>query len=270
MKTLIVKALEGRSAVISLLLVGGIFFLVGFACNSGSKPLPSEYVGVWTAADGSTISLRADATGDYKSGGTSVSGGAVEIDDAKKEMTIKLVGIGPTFKIDKPPSNGQMTLDGMVYRRAGESSDTKSDDTSSKKDNFSTDDDSSNGDVPSNDKLQNLAKTSVLDFNDAVQSGDFSDFHDTLSKPFQKEASADKLAGVFHEFVEAGVNLKEVKGLDAKFTTKPAIVRSAGYDMLTLEGYYPTTPRKTNFKLKYINEDGDWKLSSININTKDQ
>ena len=120
------------------------------------------------------------------------------------------------------------------------------------------------------DRLQDLARTTVLDFNDAIQSGDFNDFHATLSKPFQKEASADKLEGVFNEFIKAKLDFREVRNLDAKFTAEPEIVKQAGYDMLQLKGQYATTPRKTNFELKYINEDGEWKLSSININTKDQ
>lgn len=261
MKTRINGRGRAQGAAATLLLVGGILFVLGFACNSGSKPLPPEYVGVWTATDGSTITLRADATGDYKSGGTSVSGGAVEIEG--NTMTIKLVGLGPSFKIDKPPANGQMTLDGMVYRKAGGAATSDDDDTSSKKT-------AATGDVPSEDEVQELTKQTLLDFNDAVQSGDFTEFHGTLSKPFQKEASAEKLGGVFHEFVESRVDFSDVRDLDARFSSAPSMVKSAGYDMLKVEGYYPTKPRKTNFKLMYIDENGTWKLASININTKDQ
>jgi hypothetical protein len=268
MMTLARQAFASRTALVSLLLIGGILFVLGFACNSGSKPLPPEYVGVWTATDGTTVTLRSDATGDYRSGGTHVTGGAVEIEG--NTMTIKLVGMGPSFKIDQPPSNGQMTLDGMVYRRLGGDSDTSSSDTKAKDEDTSTKKTSTSADIPSESELQDLARQSILDFNDAVQSGDFSDFHATLAKPFQKEASAEKLAGVFHEFVEAHLNFSEVRKVDATFTSKPGMLTSAGYDMLNLEGFYPTTPRRTNFKLKYVNEGGDWKLASINVNTKNQ
>jgi hypothetical protein len=109
-----------------------------------------------------------------------------------------------------------------------------------------------------------------MDFNDAVQSGDFSDFHDTLSKPFQKQASADKIAGVFNEFVEKKVDFSTAKNMKATFNPAPEITKDGSYQVLNLKGYYPTSPRKTNFTFKYINEDGEWKLSSIDINTKDQ
>src|SRR4051794_15242389 len=58
-----------------------------------------------------------------------------------------------------------------------------SDDKSSSDDRSSSD--KSSGDVPSDTKLQSLAKQTLMDFNEAIQSGDFSDFHETLSKPFQ-------------------------------------------------------------------------------------
>lgn len=255
----ILKQNAGTSAIAIVALV-----IAALACGGSSgKPAPTEYVGAWTGADGSTLTIRADGSGDYKSGGTSVTNGSVEIDDSGKTLTIKLLGMGPSFNIDKAPSGNKMTLSGVVYSKGGSSSDTKSDTTSKKSSN-------SSDDIPSDSDLQDLARTTVLDFNDAIQSGDFNDFHATLSKPFQKEASADKLEGVFNEFIKAKLDFREVRNLDAKFTAEPEIVKQAGYDMLQLKGQYATTPRKTNFELKYINEDGEWKLSSININTKDQ
>ena len=265
MKNTINMVFFGKSAAVSLLFVAGIFFVVGFACGKGdSKPVPSEYMGAWTGEDGSTLTIRSDSSGDYKSGGTSVSGGTVAIGDDNK-LSITFVGVGPSFTIDKAPSGNKMTLSGVVYRKSGGSdTSTDSDKTSS------SDTSSSKGDVPSDDKLQSLAKTTLVDFNEAIQNNDFSDFHDTMSQPFQKQASAEKLAGVFHEFVEKKVDFSPAKKLTATFNPTPEITKEAGYKMLHLKGYYPTSPRKTNFEFKYINEDGEWKLSSIDINTKDQ
>ena len=129
-------------------LVLGIFFLVGFACNSGQvrirKPISSDYFGAWTGSDdGSTITIRGDGTGDYKSGGTTVDGGTVEINDVDKMLSIKFFGIGPSKKIDKAPSGNQMTLDGVVYRKGG-GTDSKPDTTSSTK----------TGDAPSNSEVE--------------------------------------------------------------------------------------------------------------------
>ena len=244
-----------------LLIALAILLAVVLACGSKTPP-PQQYVGSWTGDDGSLISIRNDGSGDYKSSNSSVSGGSVAIDEAAKTLKIAFVGMGPTFTIDKAPTGDRMTLSGVVYKKGG-GSDIKSDDTPSKTS-------SSDPDVPSDAELQELARKTVLDFSEAIQNDDFSDFHATLSKPFQKDASPEKLAGVFHEFVEAKVNFNEVEDLKAKFTSAPAISSVGSYDMLQLKGQYPTTPRRTNFDLKYIFEDGEWKLSSININTKNQ
>jgi hypothetical protein len=244
-----------------LLFASALLLVAVLACGSKTPP-PQQYVGSWTGDDGSLISIRNDGSGDYKSSNSSVNGGSVTIDEAAKTLKIAFVGMGPTFAIDKAPSGDRMTLSGVVYKKGGDS-DTKSDDGPSKTS-------SSDPDVPSEEELQELARKSVLDFNEAIQTDDFSDFHSTLSKPFQKDASPEKLAGVFHEFVEAKVNFSEIEELKAKFASAPAISTAGKYEMLQLKGQYPTSPRKTNFDLKYIYEDGEWKLGSININTKNQ
>jgi len=130
--------------------------------------------------------------------------------------------------------------------------------------------DASTGQVPSNDQLQDLAKTTILDFNDALQTEDFSDFHRNISKPFQKEASPERFKQVFKAFIDAGIDFKEVRSLSANFTTPAAIDKSVGGKRLKLKGNYATSPRRTNFDLQYIPEGDEWKLVHIEINTKDQ
>jgi hypothetical protein len=271
MKNGVLKKLAGNSPAASLLLIFGVLFLMGFACGGSNTPPPAAYVGDWTGADGTTMSLRADGSANYKSANASVDSGGVTIDEGAKTLKITFAGLGPTFTIDKPPSGDQMTLSGVVYRKGGNSTDTKTDKTSSD-DRDTSGSTKSGGGVPSNPELQSLVKQTVLDFNDAVQSGDFSDFHDTLSKPFQDQASPDKLAGVFHEFVENKevMDFSSVKKMDATFSPEPSITKQGDYDMLNTRGYFPTIPRKTNFSLKYIKEGTAWKLSSIEINTKEQ
>ena len=92
----------------------------GIACSGGAadaKPAGPEFVGAWSAKDGSTITIRSDGSADYKSGSTSVSGGKAEVSEQEKTLRISLLGIGPKLKIDKPPANDEMTLDGVVYRK---------------------------------------------------------------------------------------------------------------------------------------------------------
>src|SRR5438105_2598281 len=135
MKNSVKFALLDKNAKRSLIFAIGVLFIFGLACSGGrskdAKPIPSEYFGSWNGEDGSTIQIRGDGSGDYTSGGTHVTGGTVEINDADKTLSITFIGIGPSLKIDKPPAGNQMTLGGVVYKKSG-SSDTKSPPTSTK------------------------------------------------------------------------------------------------------------------------------------------
>lgn len=255
MKTLIVATMNARNLT-ALMLTIGVLFVLGFACGGDGTPPPSEYVGAWTGNDGSTITIRADGSGDYKSGGTTVTNGSVEIDDAKKELTIKLVGIGPTLKIDKAPSGNKMTLSGVAYTKPGGSSDTKSD---------------VKLEIPSKDKLQTLVKTSFMDFSDAVQAEDFTDFNKKVAKVWQEQTSPDEMKDAFKVFVEnkKDYNFKRaIASLDATFSPEPTIGKVLDLDALILKGYYPTSPAQANFEMKYVMDDGTWKLVGINIKTQ--
>ncbi|MEO7672493.1 MAG: hypothetical protein ABIU09_00270 [Pyrinomonadaceae bacterium] len=130
--------------------------------------------------------------------------------------------------------------------------------------------DASTGKIPADDQLQDLARTTIMDFNDAIQSEDFTDFHRTVSKPFQKEASPARFKEVFQSFIDAGIDFKEVRSMTANFTTPTSIDKSRGAKTLNLKGNYATSPRRTNFDLKYVPEGSDWKLIYLEINTKDQ
>jgi len=242
---------------LTLFIAIGALIAFGLACGA-SKPAPPEYVGLWTGDGGATITIRADGGADYKSGGTSVTGGSLTIDDAGKTLKITLASMGPTYTIDKAPSGGQMTLSGVIFRKAGGStSDTKPS--------------TSKAEVPSGDKLQTLVKTTFLDFSDAVQGEDFTDFHKKVAKVWRDSVTPDELLTAFKVFVDnkSDYNFKKaVSSLDATFEPAPAIEQVKGLDALVVKGTYPTTPKKAGFELKYVMEDGSWKLIGINISAK--
>jgi hypothetical protein len=178
MKNLIGKALMSRNAITSLLLVGGIFFLVGFACNTGDN--------------------------------------------------------------------------------SNTASNSKSDTKSSK------------SAIPAEDKLQTLAKTTMMDFSDAVQEGDFDDFYKKISKAWQDQTTPADLLDSFKVFVQQKEDYnfkKAIAPLDATLSPPPSIQQVAGLDALVLSGYYPTKPERANFELKYVLEDGNWKLIGVHIKT---
>jgi hypothetical protein len=269
MKNQIYKLFFGKNAYVSLLAVFAIVLFVGLGCSGSKKdgkPVPAEYQGAWTGSDGSTLTIRSDSSGDYHSGGTKVDNGTVAIDDAAKTLSITFFGIGPTLKIDQAPSGNSMKLEGTVYKKSGSTDTTK---LADKKDKPSYEkSDASKGEMPSDEELQDIVKTTLMDFAEAVKDEDFSDFYDNISKPWKKETSAEALKTTFQGFIDRKIDISDIDPLEATFSTDPVIEKDLGYKTLKLDGKYPTTPNSTKFNLHYIPEGKVWKLSSIRVNTK--
>lgn len=131
----------------------------------------------------------------------------------------------------------------------------------------STKADASTGEVPSEEQLQDLVKTTLLEFNAAVMSEDFTDFHSNICKPWQKQTSPESLKSVFQGFIDKNIVIGSISSLDAEFSPEPTVGREVGFKTLKLKGKYPTSPRVTKFELNYIPEGKEWKLSKIEIDT---
>lgn len=140
---------------------------------------------------------------------------------------------------------------------------TEKDTTETKK--SSTKADASKKEVPSDDEAQEMAKATLMEFNKAIQDEDFTDFHGTISKTWQKEITPQKFNDAFKEFIDKKVDISGISSEDANFSTPPAVKKEQGFDMLTLDGDYDTSPSKTKFELKYIPEGKEWKLSRIRV-----
>lgn len=121
--------------------------------------------------------------------------------------------------------------------------------------------------MPSASKLQEMTKTVLLDFNDAVQDADFSDFYSKICAPWQKQITAKEMEEVFKGFIDKKIDISNIKPLDAVFSAKPEIRTELGYKTLVLQGHYATTPNKVKFLLHFIDDNGEWKLSRIEVST---
>ena len=110
-----------------------------------------------------------------------------------------------------------------------------------------------------------MALVSMLAFNAAIQSQSFDTFYLGIAKLWQEQITAAKLLDIFQSFIDAKIDLAGINDVSPVFATAPA-VNSDG--VLLLDGYYPTTPKKVYFKLKYVNEDRTWKLIGVNVNVK--
>lgn len=128
--------------------------------------------------------------------------------------------------------------------------------------------DASKGEMPADDELQYMAKTTLLDFNDAIQQADFSGFHSRISKTWQKQLSPDRFKQEFQAFIDKGVDISAISSEKAEFSPAPSIEKTGSMKMLVLKGSYDISPAPTTFELKYIPEGKEWKLFGIDVRTK--
>jgi len=128
--------------------------------------------------------------------------------------------------------------------------------------------DASKNEIPGNDEMQDIIKKTLLDFNDALQQEDFTDFHKSISKYWQKQTTPDKMKGNFQGFIDGDADLSPIRSMTAEFTRGPETTRSLGMKTLEVDGKYDTGSIPTTFELKYIAEGKDWKLAGINVVTK--
>jgi hypothetical protein len=99
------------------LLVLGLLIGLVLACGGG-KPAPVKYQGDWVGDNGTTLYMYSDGKAGFRIGSKHVTGGAAEIDESPKTLTISLFGISNTWTIDlEPNDSGEMVLDGKTYRR---------------------------------------------------------------------------------------------------------------------------------------------------------
>lgn len=122
-------------------------------------------------------------------------------------------------------------------------------------------------DMPSESATQALVKSSLKDFADAVEKGDFKTFRENASKDFQSQFKEEQLKTTFTPFIEkkevAVPILRSAAGMNAKFSAPPAIREESGNYILVANGNFDTTPAKTRFTNEYVWRDGAWKLLKI-------
>ncbi len=205
-----------------------------------------------TAADGSTLTIRNDGSGDYKSGGKSVDGGTVEVDEAAKEIRFTLLGFDSgKYKIDQTPAGNKMKLDGMEYRRTGGFDASKSDSTS--------------GEVPTESELRPVVVETLQKFNEAVEQQDFSDFYANISETWQNQTTAAELTEAFSPLFKEKMDFTPKDQTALVFAPKPTIEKDN--TLKKIEVNYPTAKvENVKFRLRYVKEDENWKLLGIRLN----
>lgn len=116
--------------------------------------------------------------------------------------------------------------------------------------------------VPSDQALEALVKTSLLTFNDANVTGNYSVMNAKLSKPFRQQFPPERLKETFKEFNDKSIDFDIIAALIPVYDPKPVV---DGEGKLIVKGSFPTEPNRLLFELDYIPSDGEWKLIRINV-----
>jgi hypothetical protein len=117
----------------------------------------------------------------------------------------------------------------------------------------------------------NLVRETILDFNEAVQQEDFSDFlRERCSKPFRQQYTPRDVKVAFAEFINKkealGIILLQVANTVPEYSERT--FKTSGMNVLEVKGNFDTKPLKTYFNNQYAMENGEWKILKIAIEVK--
>ena len=119
--------------------------------------------------------------------------------------------------------------------------------------------------VPSEKEIEKLVLDTLLLFNDAVQARNFKAFHAKLGPAWKKDATPRALLDSFHDFTDKHIDFSDIEDVAVTFDVAPAVNQDG---WLVVKGHYTLKTSDVLFELKYENDQGSWKLVSINIQTK--
>ncbi len=117
--------------------------------------------------------------------------------------------------------------------------------------------------VPDEDEVKTLTENSLTSFGKGVKKKDFSKFYDDIAVVWQKQTSPEKLKELFKDFLDKDVDLPAIVKEKEPVFNHPAEIGEN--DVLVIKGYYPTTPHRVIFTLKYLQEEDEWKLVGITV-----
>ena len=118
--------------------------------------------------------------------------------------------------------------------------------------------------VPAPLPLEALVKVTMLTFNDANVTGNYTVFHAKASKPFRQQFSPEKLQETFKDFSRNDIDFDIIAAYNPVYDPPPRVDKDG---RLLVRGYFPTEPTRVVFDLEFIPSDGEWKLISINVKT---
>lgn len=117
--------------------------------------------------------------------------------------------------------------------------------------------------VPSDDEQDVLIRTTLMTFNDANMTGNYSVLLAKASKQFQSQFTAEKLAASFEPFRSKELFFEDVVTEDYASADKATIDAEGA---LLLAGAFKTDEMEVKYRLRFVQNNKLWKLLGINVN----
>lgn len=119
--------------------------------------------------------------------------------------------------------------------------------------------------LPSVQFQEVLIKSTLLTFNDANLTGNYTVLHAKLAKPFRDKFSADKLKQAFKSFVDQKAELRGI-------ILKPPVATTASKiderGALVVRGYFDTAPSRVFYEVDFLPSEGEWKPINLGVKVK--
>jgi hypothetical protein len=120
-------------------------------------------------------------------------------------------------------------------------------------------------DLPTDDEQDVLVRTTLMTFNDANMTGNYSVLLAKASKQFQEQFTAEKLATAFETFRSKGLFFEGIVTDDYESQQK-AKLDSEG--ALVLAGEFNDDDVKVKYKLRFAQNNNVWKVIGIDVDAK--
>ena len=119
-----------------------------------------------------------------------------------------------------------------------------------------------NSNININKEYINLVKDTIHNFALSVKEKSMQRVYQDTAEIFKEQISLEKLNELFKSFIEKNIDLTPLDNLEPIFDKEPKVDSNG---ILEIKGHYATSPSVVRFDLKYIKENGVWKILGLNI-----
>ncbi len=120
--------------------------------------------------------------------------------------------------------------------------------------------------IPSDNEQEILIRTTLMTFNDANLTGNYTVLHAKASREFQAQLTVDDLARAFQKYRDLAVNIESIVADDIASSEDATIDKSG---ILSLVGAFKDDEKRVRYKLRFVQNKGDWKLLAIDVKYKE-